>query len=141
MQAGAMACFGETYGDIVRTICIGEPACFSYELCGGTHVENTSIIGSCLITNEGSVASGIRRIEAVSGRGALELIQGRLSSLDAIADELGVGASDAHARVVKVLDEQDRPEAQQAKLRQALALEQLDRLTPETGDGMQLPTV
>ena len=136
IQAGAMALFGETYGDIVRTICIGEPACFSYELCGGTHVENTSIIGSFLITNEGSVASGIRRIEAVSGRGALELIQVRLSSLDAIADELGVGASDAHARVVKVLDEQDRLETQQAKLRQALALEQLDRLTPEKVDGI-----
>jgi len=136
IQAGAMALFGETYGDVVRTICIGEPACFSYELCGGTHVENTSMIGTFLITSEGSVASGIRRIEAVTGRGALELIQGRLSMLDAIADELGVGASDAHTRVVKVLEEQDRLEARQARLRQALALEQLDRMTPENVDGI-----
>ncbi|MFQ5921407.1 MAG: alanine--tRNA ligase [Anaerolineales bacterium] len=136
IQAGAMALFGETYGDTVRTICIGEPACFSYELCGGTHVENTSVIGTFLITSEGSVASGIRRIEAVTGRGALDLIQGGLSTLDAIAGELGVGASDAHARVVNMLEEQDRLEARLAKLRQALALEQLDRLTPEQVDGI-----
>ena len=136
IQAGAMALFGETYEDTVRTICIGEPACFSYELCGGTHVENTSMIGPFLITSEGSVASGIRRIEAVTGRGALELIRARLAALDSIAGELGVGVGQAHERVVKVLEDQDQLEDRQAKLRQAMALEQLEGLTPEQVDGI-----
>jgi alanyl-tRNA synthetase len=136
IQAGAMALFGETYGDMVRTICIGEPACFSYELCGGTHVENTSVIGPFLITSEGSVASGIRRIEAVTGRGALELIRARLAALDSIAGKLGVGAGQAHERVVKVLEVQDQLENQQAKLHQTMAFEQLEGLTPEQVDGI-----
>jgi len=136
IQAGAMALFGETYGETVRTICIGEPACFSYELCGGTHVENTSVIGPFLITSEGSVASGIRRIEAVTGRGALELIRARLAALDSIAGELGVGVDQARERVVKVLEDQDQLEDRQAKLRQTIAFDQLDRLTPEQVDGI-----
>jgi len=131
-----MALFGETYGDTVRTICIGEPECFSYELCGGIHVETTSTIGPFLITSEGSVASGIRRIEAVTGRAALDWIEGRLSTLDAVAAELGVGELDAHARLVKVLEDQDQLEKRQTKLRQTLALEQLDRLTPVQIDGV-----
>ena len=136
IQAGAMALFGETYGDTVRTICIGEPACFSYELCGGTHVENTSVIGPFLITSEGSVASGIRRIEAVTGRGALELMRTRLATLDSIASELGVGVDLAHDRVVKVLEDQDQLEHRQAKLRQAMAFEQLESQTPEEVNGI-----
>jgi alanyl-tRNA synthetase len=136
IQAGAMALFGETYGETVRTICIGEPACFSYELCGGTHVEDTSMIGTFLITSEGSVASGIRRIEAVTGRAAVDLIQGRLSALDVIAGELGVATNDAPARVIKLIEEQDRLATQQARLRQDLAVEQLNHLTPEEVDGI-----
>ena len=136
IQSGAMALFGETYGDTVRTICIGEPACFSYELCGGTHVENTSVIGPFLITSEGSVASGIRRIEAVTGRGALELMRTRLATLDSIASELGVGVDLAHDRVVKVLEDQDQLEHRQAKLRLAMAFEQLESLTSEEVNGI-----
>ena len=136
IQAGAMALFGETYGETVRTICIGEPACFSYELCGGTHVKNTSVIGPFLITSEGSVASGIRRIEAVTGRGALELIRARMATLDSIAVELGVGVDQARERVVKVLEDQQQLEDRQAKLRQTIAFEQLERLTPDQVDGI-----
>ena len=136
IQAGAMALFGETYGDTVRTICIGEPGCFSYELCGGTHVENTSVIGPFVITSEGSVASGIRRIEAVTGRGALELIRASLATLDSIAGEIGVGVDQARERVTKVLEDQNQLEDRQAKLLQTIAFEQLDRLTPEQVDGI-----
>lgn len=136
IEAGAMALFGETYGDTVRTICIGEPACFSYELCGGIHVETTSTIGPFLITSEGSVASGIRRIEAVTGRAALDRIESRLATLDEVAAKLGVGAQDVSARLVKVLEDHDRLETLQAKLRQTLAIEQLGRLKPEQVDGI-----
>jgi alanyl-tRNA synthetase len=89
-KEGALALFGEKYGETVRTISIledpfgsgtAERTKYSYELCGGTHLERTSDIGAFLIVSEGSVAANVRRIEAATGRGAYELIQKRFKTL------------------------------------------------------------
>ena len=105
VAGGAMALFGETYGDEVRTIQIGHDDLVSYELCGGTHVHETSVIGSFLILQEGSVAAGIRRIEALTGREALALIRSRLKLLEDVAKGIGTTPEDVPERVEQLQQE------------------------------------
>ena len=96
-KLGAMALFGEKYGDIVRVVRMGdaqEGTCVSTELCGGTHVDNTAKLGLFRIVSESSVAAGVRRIEAVTGGNVLELMNEYRTLLTQSADALRVGNFD-----------------------------------------------
>ncbi|MCL4561330.1 MAG: alanine--tRNA ligase [Chloroflexi bacterium] len=124
---GAMALFGEKYGEVVRTITIGSPEPFSYELCGGTHVSETGDIGVFLITSEGSAAAGIRRIEAVTGRGAYELIQKRFKALKATAMLLTTSLEEAPAKTHALIEDLEQAGKQIAILRQELAAREFEK--------------
>ncbi|WP_026263545.1 alanine--tRNA ligase [Paenibacillus sanguinis] len=93
---GAMALFGEKYGDIVRVVQIGD---YSLELCGGCHVNNTSEIGLFKIVSESGIGSGVRRIEAVTGRGAYLFLDGQLELLKQAAGQLKTNVNDVPKRI------------------------------------------
>ena len=118
---GAMALFGEKYGEVVRNITIGEPEVFSNELCGGTHVDETGDIGLFLITSEGSAAAGIRRIEAVTGRAAYELVQHRFQVLRQASELLGTSPEQILEKIAGLLEDLHRTRKQATTLRQKLA--------------------
>ena len=101
ISEGATAIFEEKYGDTVRLVKIGKPA-LSAELCGGTHVKATGEIGYFLITGESSVGTGLRRIEAVTGREADTLIRQRLNALDQVAASLKVSPLEVPAKVADI---------------------------------------
>ena len=106
--SGAVALFGEKYGDVVRVVSTGESdAPFSRELCGGTHAKNTADLGLFKIVSEGSVGSNARRIEAVTSMGAIEYVDERLLALDEVARELKC-RPDAVAERVAALEQELR---------------------------------
>ena len=123
-KEGAMALFGEKYGETVRTVSIfeSENAKYSYELCGGTHIDRTSDIGAFLIVSEGSAAAGIRRIEAVTGRGAYELINKRFKTLKQAAGSLKSSVEEVPAKVDALQDEVSELKKELASLRTQSAL-------------------
>ncbi|MFL5560237.1 MAG: alanine--tRNA ligase [Gemmatimonadaceae bacterium] len=102
LSTGAMALFGEKYGDVVRVVTV--PG-FSTELCGGTHVRNTAQIGLFRILSETGVAAGVRRIEAATGQRAYELLRERERTLGRIADALKATPETVEKRLTAVLDE------------------------------------
>jgi alanyl-tRNA synthetase len=141
---GAMALFGEKYGETVRTITIADPTLltsvaetetlvhpaavmeklprYSYELCGGTHLERTSDVGAFLIVSEGSAAAGVRRIEAVTGRGAYDLIARRFKMLKQTASTLKSSIEDVPFKVEALQDEVTDLKKELASLRANQAL-------------------
>ena len=120
VSKGAVALFGEKYGDVVRMVEIGDPP-FSIELCGGTHVHATGEIGLLHITTEGSIGSGLRRIEAITGGGAERFLEQRLAVVEALAQELQAPPDGVQGRVSAVLADLDRERKRAVELERELA--------------------
>ncbi len=120
---GAMALFGEKYGEEVRVVSMGRDADgpFSVELCGGTHVARTGDIGLFRIVSEGGVAAGVRRVEAVTGASALAMIDENLAQLREAAAVLKVSPADLPGRVATLVEERRKLERDVAELRKKLA--------------------
>ncbi len=108
VKEGAMAFFGEKYGDEVRVISIGD---FSKELCGGTHLESTGQIGMFKIISESSIQAGVRRIEAITGRWAEDLLKSQERELDALAKEFSASPGALSARLVSLKRQIDETKA------------------------------
>jgi len=118
LQSGAMALFGEKYGEKVRVVQIGD---FSKELCGGTHVSRTGEIGPFVVTSEGSVASGIRRIEALTGGAALDRIMGQQRLVEELGRDLKVTWQEVPTSVRALQDRVRQQEREIERLRGQLA--------------------
>ncbi len=124
IEAGAMALFGEKYGDEVRVLSMGRltDTHFSVELCGGTHVNALGDIGLLRIVSEGAVSSGVRRIEALTGEGAFAWMSAREEALKGTASLLRTSPEEVEARVAALLDERKKLERELAEAKKALAL-------------------
>lgn len=130
VKHGAMALFGEKYGDTVRVLDIGT----SKELCGGVHVTRTGDIGLFKIVSEGGVAAGIRRVEAVTGEGALALVQSINAKLLAAAGALKTSPDELTGRIAQVQDQVKTLEKEVAALKSKLAAGQGDELLTQAVD-------
>jgi alanyl-tRNA synthetase len=129
-QTGAMMLFGEKYGEVVRVLDIGSTT----ELCGGTHVQRTGDIGLFKVVAESGVASGVRRIEAVTGQHALHYLQDLEATMGQVAGALKAPVAELHERVGQVLEHVKGLEKELAALKGRLASSQGDELVAQAID-------
>jgi alanyl-tRNA synthetase len=125
IRRGALAFFGDKYGDRVRVVKIGD---FSTELCGGTHVRASGEIGVFKLHSEGGIAAGVRRVEAFTGQGALNLIHNYEQRLKEIGNLVRGSADDAVDKVKKLLERQKELEKEVEKLRSQFEKDQIPEL-------------
>jgi len=139
-QEGAMALFGEKYGDTVRTVRMGKDSAYSYELCGGLHVEHTAEIGNFVFTGEGSVSAGIRRVEALTGAAANASLQSQQQMLQELTAQLGAPVELAIERLRALQDELAATRRENDRLRRKQAKHDFEDLLArklETINGRQ----
>ncbi|MFN7571323.1 MAG: alanine--tRNA ligase [Betaproteobacteria bacterium] len=125
IRAGALAFFGDKYGDEVRVLAMGE---HSTELCGGTHVARTGDIGFFKIVAETGIAAGVRRVEAVTGAGAVEFVQALDAQLNSAAATVKAPTTELNARLAQILDNVKTLEKELARIKGKLAASQGDEL-------------
>ena len=129
IAAGALAFFGDRYPERVRTLCIGDSdAPFSYEVCAGTHLKRTGEVGHFRIVSESGLGTGIRRIEAVTGRGADAWVDRQVALLGDVAAKVGVAPADVSRRVDTLLQEADEARRAGAAARRQTSLQQAEEL-------------
>lgn len=122
MKLGAMALFGEKYGEEVRVVCMGDGGVnFSMELCGGTHVKRSGDIGYFNIISESAIAAGIRRLECVTGPGAEKFVQDIEDKIHRVGQSLKSSFNDIEQRVNALLEDKKKLEAQIFELKKAFA--------------------
>ncbi|MGH8743393.1 MAG: DHHA1 domain-containing protein, partial [Burkholderiales bacterium] len=125
IKSGAMALFGEKYGDEVRVLRMGD---FSTELCGGTHVKRTGDIGFFKIISESGVASGVRRVEAVTGEGALEYVQQQEKRIQEAAATLKAQPQELTLKINQIIENVRALEKELSRLKSRLAASHGDEL-------------
>ena len=131
IKSGAMALFGEKYGDEVRVIRMGD---FSTELCGGTHVKRTGDIGFFKVISETGIAAGVRRIEATTGPGALEWVQAQEAKLSEAAAALRTSPQEVGQKIAQIMDNVRALEKELARMKSKLASSQGDELADQAVD-------
>ena len=131
MKAGAIAFFGDKYGDVVRVLEAGS----SVELCGGTHVSATGDIGLIKIVEESSIGSNLRRIEAVTGENAVHHVLGTYDRLASVADVLGATAGDVEGAARRRMEEIKELQTEVKRLRSAQAVQRAGELAAAAVDG------
>ncbi len=127
MKAGALAFFGDKYGDEVRVLDIG----YSRELCGGTHVARTGDIGFFKVISEGGVAAGVRRVEATTGEGALAHVQGQEAMLNQAAAALKAPPQEVGQKIAQIVENVRGLEKELARFKSKLAASQGDELADQ----------
>jgi len=130
IKAGALAFFGDKYGDEVRVLDIGS----SRELCGGTHVKRTGDIGFFKVMAEGGVAAGVRRIEATTGEGALAYVQGQEARLNEAAAALKTPPQEVAQKIAQILENVRSLEKDLARYKSKLAASQGDELADQAAE-------
>ena len=128
IRRGALAFFGDKYGDTVRLIEIANGESFSFEVCGGTHVERTGEVGSVYVLGEASIGAGMRRIEAISGRAAERLVWERFQREDRLARTLQTSPQEIEQRVKGLLDDIDTLQRERESVERRLSLQSAEGL-------------
>ncbi len=135
LQTGAMALFGEKYGEEVRVVQIDS---FSKELCGGTHVERTGDIGICKIVYEGSISAGVRRIEAITGAGALRKFQEAQAQLARVAGAVKASESELLDHVERLVTKERQLEQELQRLKTKMAQAETSKAEPKEVKGVKV---